>query len=74
MMEKRTFHILLQQKCDAHVGDEIHQNRQFAADILKLASREADRWTKRRDDAIRIPNMLDDAALFLLGTSDQGEL
>jgi hypothetical protein len=37
----------------------------LAADIVSLCMTEAERWTRRADDAVRIPDMLDDVVVAL---------
>lgn len=38
----------------------------LAADLVKQCANESDRWTRRADDAMRIPQVLDEASSALL--------
>lgn len=58
---KPTFLLQLFERCELFGGDMV-PTLNFAADLLRIASNEASGWTNRYDDAMRLPDVLAEAA------------
>ena len=67
-----TFAEQLEQRIEMS-GDTSPGAWNLAADLLKLVVEEASRWTNRADDAVRIPDVINEAARVLRARAAEPE-
>ena len=62
VLRKATLDVRVRELLREYDGDHLHL---IAADVIEECALEADEWTKRTDDAVRIPDMLRDTVRAL---------